>query len=91
MPGAPVEITITARERVWISVRSDGAPVETITLDPAKPEVSTRRYKAKERLMLVAGNPAGLDVTYNGKPTGTLGEEGKRVTITFTKDGFEKK
>ena len=51
--------------------------METLTLDPEKPEARTRSYKAKEKLMLVVGNPAGLSVTYNGKPAGTLG---KRTT-----------
>ncbi len=88
--AAPVEISISATERVWISVRSDGKTVETLTLDPEKPETSSRSYKAKEKLLLVVGNPAGLSVTYNGKPTGVLGLSGQRATITFTPQGMQK-
>jgi cytoskeletal protein RodZ len=88
--SAPVEISIVATHRAWISVRSDGKPVETLTLDPDKPEVSTRTYSAKERLLLVVGNPAGITVTYNGKPAGSLGPEGQRAMITFTPEGIEK-
>jgi cytoskeletal protein RodZ len=88
---APVEISIAATERAWISVRSDGKQVETITLDPDSPELRLRTYKAQERLLLVVGNPAGLNVTYNGKPAGVLGEEGRRATITFTPEGIEKR
>ena len=88
---APVEISIAAKERAWISVRSDGKPVETVTLDPDKPELRIRSYKAQERLLLIIGNPAGVTVTYNGKPAGVLGEEGSRAMITFTPEGIEKR
>jgi hypothetical protein len=85
-----VEVSISATSRVWISVSSDGNKVETLTLDPEKPEASSRSYSAKEKLLLVVGNPAGLSVTYNGKPAGVLGRSGERATITFTPKGIEK-
>jgi cytoskeletal protein RodZ len=87
---APVEVSISATSRVWISVSSDGNRVETLTLDPEKPETRSRSYSAKEKLLLVVGNPAGLTVTYNGKPAGVLGRSGQRATITFTPEGIEK-
>ena len=86
----PVEISVSATARAWISVRSDGKTVETLTLDPEKPEARTRSYKAKEKLTLMVGNPAGLSVTYNGKPAGTLGAVGHPTTVTFTPQGMEK-
>lgn len=88
--AAPVEISISATARSWISVRSDGKGVETLTLDPDKPEARSRHYTANEKLMLVVGNPAAVSVTYNGKPTGMLGSSGQRATITFTPEGMEK-
>jgi len=87
---APVEVSISAKARAWISVRSDGKAVETLTLDPDEPELKTRSYTAKEKLILVVGNPGALSVTYNGKPTGTLGPSGQRATVTFTPEGMEK-
>ncbi len=88
--SAPVEVSISATERVWISVRSDGKTVESLTLDPEKPETRSRSYTANEKLLLVVGNPAGLSVIYNGKPTGVLGLSGQRAKITFTPEGMEK-
>jgi cytoskeleton protein RodZ len=88
--AAPVEVSISATARSWISVRSDGKSVETLTLDPEKPELSTRSYKAQERLKLIVGNPAGISVTYNGKPEGALGADGHKTTVTFTPLGIEK-
>jgi cytoskeletal protein RodZ len=87
---APVEVSISATARSWISVLSDDKPAETLTLDPDKPESSSRSFKAKDRVRLTVGNPAGVSVTYNGKPTGKLGAAGQRVTITFTPEGMQK-
>jgi len=87
---APVEILVSATSRAWISVRSDGKAVETLTLDPEKPDMRTRSYSAIEKLTLIAGNPTGLTVTYNGKPAGPLGIAGHRATITFTPQGIDK-
>jgi len=88
--AAPVEVSISATARSWISVRSDGKTVETLTLDPENPELSKRSYRAQERLKLIVGNPAGISVTYNGKPEGALGADGQRTTVTFTPQGMEK-
>jgi cytoskeleton protein RodZ len=88
--AAPVEVTVTATKRAWMSVHSDGKPVETLTLDPDKPELRSRSYKAREKLTLKVGNAAGLTVTYNGKPVGKLGGTGDRATLTFTPQGMEK-
>lgn len=89
-PAAPVEVSISATARAWISVRSDGKSIESLTLDPEKPESRTRNYRAQEKLMLTLGNPAGLTVTYNGKPAGVLGIDGRRAVVTFTPQGIEK-
>lgn len=88
--SVPVEVSISATARSWISVLSDDNPAETVTLDPAKPEMTTRTYKAKERIRLIVGNPAGVTVTCNGKPAGTLGKAGQRVTLLFTAEGLQK-
>jgi hypothetical protein len=87
---APIEVTISATQPAWISVHSDGRAVESVTLDPAKPETTKRSYKAKERLTLVVGNLGGLSVTYNGKPEGVLGKPGQSARLTFTPRGMEK-
>jgi cytoskeleton protein RodZ len=88
--AAPVEVSISATKRSWISVSSDGKKVETVTLDPDKPELRSRNYQANEKLVLLTGNAAGLEVSYNGKPAGVLGSAGQRETVTFTPQGMEK-
>lgn len=88
--AAPVEVSISATARAWISVRSDGKTVEQLVLDPDKPEMRSRTYKAQEKLMLIVGNPSGVSVIYNGKDPGALGKEGHRAQITFTPQGMER-
>lgn len=88
--GSPIEITVRASSRAWISVLRDDHQAETITLDPDDPERSSRSYKAKERVKLIMGNPGGLSVTWNGKAVTELGRSGQRSTITFTPTGMQK-
>jgi hypothetical protein len=87
---SPVEVTISATEPAWISVARDGKRAETVTLDPSKPEMTNRSYKAKDKVKLILGNPTGVIVTYNGKPAGELGKAGQRAIVTFTPEGIEK-
>ena len=88
--NAAVRVEIKATARAWISVLRDDRPAETLTLDPANPEASTRSYTATSRVKLIVGNPAGLDVTFNGKPVGALGHAGQRMVIDFTPQGIDK-
>ena len=89
--AAPVEVSLSATQQVWISVRGDGKPIESLTLDPDKPELRSRTYKAKEKLRIVVGNAGGITAVCNGKPEGVLGAEGQARTITFTQQGIEKR
>lgn len=85
---APVEVSFSATQKAWISVRSDGKAVESLTLDPDIPELRSRSYKAQEKLRVVVGNAGGVTAVCNGKPAGPLGAEGQPKTITFTSQGI---
>ena len=85
---APVEVSFSATQKVWISVRSDGKAVESLTLDPDIPELRSRSYKAQEKLKVVVGNAGGITAVCNGKSAGTLGADGQAKTVTFTAQGI---
>jgi cytoskeleton protein RodZ len=89
--SAPVEITITATEPSWISVRRDGGALESVTLDPASEELRSRSYQAQKELRLVAGNPRAVTVTFNGKPVPAedMGPTNHPARILFTPQGME--
>ena len=89
--AGPVEVSLSATQKAWISVHSDGKMVESLTLDPDIPELRSRSYKAKEKLKLVVGNAGGVTAVCNGKSEGPLGAEGQAKTITFTSQGRVKR
>jgi cytoskeleton protein RodZ len=86
-----VEVSVTATQKTWISVRSDGKMIDSLLLDPEKPNLRSRTYKAKDKLRMVVGNAGGIDVTSNGKPVAALGKPGQTAVVTFTAEGIEKR
>ena len=88
--ASPVEVSISATQKAWISVRSDGKMIESLTLDPDNPELRSRSYTAREKLKLVVGNAGGVTAVCNGKSEGALGAMGQKTTITFTSQGMQK-
>jgi hypothetical protein len=42
------------------------------------------QYQGQQLIVVLAGNGAGLDVTYNGQSIGPLGERGEVVERFFT-------
>jgi hypothetical protein len=44
--------------------------------------------KAGKLVVLKTGNAGGIDVSYNGKPLGVLGNENEIRTMTFTPAGL---
>jgi cytoskeleton protein RodZ len=89
--AAPVEVSLLATQKAWISVRSDGKMIESLTLDPDNPELRSRSYKANQKLKLVVGNAGGVTAVCNGKSEGALGAMGQATTITFTSQGMQKR
>jgi cytoskeleton protein RodZ len=85
-----ISLVLTARQRCWVSIRVDGKRVMEDTLDPESSDKRERSFQARERLVVEAGNPAGLEVTLNGQSLGRIGPTGSRRTITFTPEGIER-
>lgn len=77
-----VEITAKALENCWISVKADGQTIFEGTIEKGK-EMS---WKGKESIEILAGNAGGIQITYNGKDAGTLGQIGQVAERTFKKN-----
>lgn len=88
--SGPVEVSVQATQKAWISVHSDGKLIEAVLMDPENPKLSQRTYKAKEKVRMVVGNAGGVNIVYNGKPAGPLGKEGEATTLTFTPEGIKR-
>ncbi len=88
--AAPPESTklsldFSATEKTWISISSGGKTVLSGVLDAGQ----HKALEGVQNARLITGNAAGLDVRFNGKPIGPLGERGQVRTVLFTPDKFE--
>ena len=87
-PAAPakvyegVEVSAKLLENCWISVQVDGQAAFEGTVEKGK-EMS---WKGKESVEIRAGNAGGIQVTFNGKDMGTLGEVGQIADSKFVKE-----
>lgn len=80
----PVEITAKFSDRCWVSVYVDGKS----TLVETVPAGKTLTWKADQEIKIYAGNAGAVEVLYNGKNAGKLGNAGEVVSLGFTKDGY---
>jgi cytoskeletal protein RodZ len=84
-----ISLVLTAKQRCWVSIQVDGKQVMEDTMDPESADKKERSFQARDRLVVVAGNPSGIDVTFNGQSLGRIGSTKARQTITFTPEGIQ--
>ncbi len=82
--GAPVRVEITAEEPVWVLAQNDGRYLFSGTLEPSQ----TRTVEVNGTVTLRLGNAGGVNITFNGKPIGSVGPRGQVRTVQFTSGGF---
>jgi len=76
-------VIIKAKEDAWISVVADGHRVSHGILKADK----QRFVRAGKQILLTTGNAGGIDVSFNGKPLGAIGNESEARTLLFTPTG----
>jgi cytoskeleton protein RodZ len=79
-----ITLDIAANELTWISLTADGKYVFSGLLQPGE----SKTFAAKENAKLRIGNAGGLDVKFNGKPTGPIGPKSQVRTVNFTPTEF---
>jgi cytoskeleton protein RodZ len=82
---APIQVRIHAIEATWVRIAVDGQYVFSGLL--RKDE--TRTVEANQLAQLRTGNAAGIEVSWNGKPVGSLGPAGQVRNVEFTAAGFK--
>ena len=80
-----VALSLSATEPTWITITSDGKTVFTGVLEAKQ----SKTLSGKQKVMIRVGNAAGLDVRWNGKAVGRLGDSKQVRTILFTDKNFE--
>ena len=83
--SAKLSVGLSARERTWVSLSSDGKTVFSGVLYARQ----TKNIEGLENAKLLTGNAAGLDVRWNGKSIGPLGTRGQVKMVLFTPENFQ--
>ena len=82
---AAVRVGLSADEKTWISISSDGKNVFANSLQPHE----TKVVEASEKVRLLVGNAGGVEISLNGKPIGPIGPRGQIRVIELTPAGFQ--
>lgn len=77
--GSGVQVTVVARERCWVRVRSGGRTIYSGSLAPGE----SRSWQGSEAVGLTLGNAGGVRVSVNGQDVGPLGRPGQVVHRVF--------
>jgi cytoskeleton protein RodZ len=73
-----------AKEQAWVNVMADGKTVFNGTLDAG----AQQSFRAGKRLVFTTGNAGGVDVSFNGRTLGTIGNESEKRVLTFSPSGL---
>jgi len=76
-------VIVKAKEDAWISVMADGRRVSHGILKADK----ERLFRAARQIVVKTGNAGGIDVYFNGKSVGAIGNESEARTLMFTPTG----
>jgi len=80
---APVILEAVATDDVWVHVTVDDKDIIIETLHPG----DTRVWEAQDNIKLWVGNAGGLELKFNGRPLGPIGQRGQvRSNLTFFRD-----
>ncbi len=80
-----VVLKLSATERTWLSISSDGKEIFAGILQPSESKTLT----GLDRATMKVGNAGGIDVLWNGKIISPLGTRGQVLTIKITPQDFE--
>jgi len=80
-----VVLKLSATERTWLSVSSDGKEIFAGILQPSESKTLTGLDRATMRV----GNAGGIEVRWNGKVLAPLGTRGQVLTIRITPEDYE--
>lgn len=78
-----MHVVFTAKEPVWLTVKSEGRQVFSGTLD----ENQNKEIDAAGKIVALVGNTGGLEVSLNGKSIGSIGQHGEVRILELSPDG----
>jgi len=85
-PSRSFVVHVRATQDAWVQIVADGKLVsEGVLVPPAE-----KRVPAAKEVVIKTGNAAGVEVSFNGQPLPSLGEENQMATVTFTAAGLRR-
>jgi len=78
--NAALRVGLSADEKTWISISSDGKNVFSNSLEPHE----TKLVEASAKVRLLVGNAGGVEISLNGKPIGPIGPRGQVRIVELT-------
>lgn len=84
MNNDPLQVYIVARQRAWLRVIAD----EKVKFLGRVVPGNAYAFSGEERIELLTGNAAGLQVFFNQNDLGTLGVTGEVAGMIFTQEGI---
>jgi cytoskeletal protein RodZ len=82
--GNQVTLNLSATERTWLSITSQGKVIFSGILEPSQ----SKTLKGAEVATMKVGNAGGVDIQWNGKSIGPIGPRGQVRTVRFTREHF---
>jgi hypothetical protein len=79
-----VVLSLSATEKTWLSITSNGKKIFSGILEPSQSKTLT----GAEDATLKVGNAGGIEVLWNGKSIGPIGPRGQVRTVQFTPEKF---
>ncbi len=81
---SPINIVVVPLQQTWVRVYSDSELVYEGRLLPG----SAYDYSGEDKVEILTGNAAALQLYYNEQNLGSIGLIGQVANLIFTKDGF---
>ncbi len=82
--ASPIELEVTAVEKVWLRLTIDNNKVNEYTLNPG----NKLMWIAENKFEILVGNAAGIRLNFEGKEFANLGAPGEPMRLVVTKDGL---
>ena len=80
-----VVLNLSATETTWLSITSEGKNIFSGVLAPSE----TKTLRASDVAKMKVGNAGGIDVRWNGKAIGPIGQRGQVRVVLFTPEGYQ--
>lgn len=81
--GEYFEVTVRAKDRAWVSIKSDGQYVVRGIINPA----DTKTIRANQQVVFFTGNSGAVEVSFNGQPVPLAGGPNTEGVLVFDSHG----